>query len=452
MSGSWTEAAIAGVLARVRERAGLTFEPHRRKIVEDTLEQLRVDKRLESPSAFLAALERSDSLVDEVLWALTVGETYFFREPEQFELLRSKILPERLSSSDRFGGQVGLHLWSAGCASGEEPYSVAILLEQEGLLEQASLFASDLSEPALVRARAGSYREWSFRGLDPAVRARYFEPDGNQHRLKADLRSRVIFFPFNLAAPDSRRLWLGLWGLDVVLCRNVLIYLTEDAQRRAYQRLVGALAPGGWLLLGASDPPPPGDLPLSAFPTRSGHVYRRDPLEAPIEPERPAVAPSALRASSLIGLAPPPEDPGAARVRWDVLEVARAKGPEAALAWADEGVRQAPLDVDLRYGRALLLLELGRPKVAAEALREVLYLDRTLPAAHFLDALVKDKLRDPRGALRSLDNATALLADRLDDEPLRLGQGETVGSLRVAIRRARVRLARLGPGAKAGAR
>lgn len=435
MTTAWDSAGLHALLAEVGAEVGLSFAPHRNEMVRDDLERLRLQEGFESPQVMLQAVRASEEVRTRVLSALTVSETYFFREPAQFDFLRERILPERVAAAGQSGG---LHIWSVGCATGEEPYSLAILLEEAGLAERAFLFASDVDEAALLRARRACYRPWSFRDVPEAVRARHFRSRDGEYELDPKLRSRVVFFPFNLASVDARRLWLGLWGLDVVLMRNVLIHLTEAAQRTAFQRVTNALAPGGWLLLAASDPPPPADLPLELVATRAGHVYRRlEPVErAPIR----APADSAeVRLSSLVAPAPRPSAPKTPRLD-ELLELAAREGPQAALTRIESAIEDEPLDVELRYARALLSLEARRPKDAADALRQVVYLDRTLPEAHFLTALVRAKAGDREGALRALDNTEELLAGRADDEVLPLGRGETVGALRVAALRVRLRL------------
>ncbi len=194
--------------------------------------------------------------------SLTVHETYFLRDRPQLSLLASR-LPELIAEAE---DRKGLRFWSVGCATGEEAYSAAMLgldaLVSAGkaveLVERIQpappwrieVLGSDLSAPALAIAEAGRYGTGplsSFRDLPPPY-LRYFPRAGGGRQVREDLRAAVRFEPFNLAQDT-----LPADGFDVVLCRNVLIYLTDWARRRAVELLCRAVRPGGYLMLGATD-------------------------------------------------------------------------------------------------------------------------------------------------------------------------------------------------------
>ena len=198
---------------------------------------------------FLQYDPRAASEYDQIFDAVTTNETYFFREPAQLAAFADEIVPELLEKK----AVKKIRIWSAGCSSGEEPYTIAMLLTEKGYYERASfdIFASDINQQVLSRARKGSYRESSFRATTPELRSRYFEPDSDTTwRIRDSIRNRVSFGRVNLY-DESRVALLG--QLDVIFCRNVIIYFDEASKRSVVSNFHGRLAPGGYLLLGHSE-------------------------------------------------------------------------------------------------------------------------------------------------------------------------------------------------------
>jgi len=187
---------------------------------------------------------------DEIVERITTNETYFFREAYQLKAFTDEILPELLQGRDP---KDRIRIWSAGCATGEEPYSIAMLLREvpaaRGYL--FDVFGSDISKKVLRVARAGQYRESSFRQTDPRYIERYFTRVGPQAFVLADeIRNAVTFGHFNLM--DEAALAL-IANVDVVFCRNVMIYFAPDSRLRLLDSLHRKLRPGGYLLLGHSE-------------------------------------------------------------------------------------------------------------------------------------------------------------------------------------------------------
>lgn len=181
---------------------------------------------------------------------MTVNETYFFREEHQFRCLVTSILPE---FSARRPGRP-LRIWSTPCSTGEEPYSIAIYLLEHwpGLADHdVTLIASDIDTNVLSAARRGLYSERAFQDLPEAIRARYFDPPRNGiSRISERLLESVEFLKVNLIAPPLR---LQQQDIDVVFCRNLLIYFDHTAQQQAVASIASALRPGGYVLLGHSE-------------------------------------------------------------------------------------------------------------------------------------------------------------------------------------------------------
>jgi chemotaxis protein methyltransferase CheR len=170
-----------------------------------------------------------------------VGETYFYRHPEQLAALQRHL----------FGSPQPLRIWSAGCATGEEPYSVAMALLESGRPPgRDRILATDVSERALARAREGAFGSWSMRRLPPWLRARHFAEEGAAMRIAPEVRAMVAFERHNLASDPAPP-----GPFDLVLCRNVLIYFDPTVAAEVLYRLVGAVRPGGFLVLGPVEQP-----------------------------------------------------------------------------------------------------------------------------------------------------------------------------------------------------
>lgn len=198
---------------------------------------------------FLQYDPRAESEFDQIFDLVTTNETYFFREPAQLSAFIDEIVPELLEKK----AIKKIRIWSAGCSSGEEAYTIAMLLTERGYFEKASfeIFASDINQQVLAKARKGVYRENSFRATPPEIRDKYFqrEPDG-LWRVVDSIRNRVSFGRLNLY--DEGRVSL-LGYLDMIFCRNVIIYFDEQSKKVVINNFYNRLMEGGYLLLGHSE-------------------------------------------------------------------------------------------------------------------------------------------------------------------------------------------------------
>jgi chemotaxis protein methyltransferase CheR len=260
----------------VRGHCGLHFGPETRFLLERRIERRMRDLGIASFAAYHLELRSAPAgggelgrLVDEI----TTNETYFFRERRQLQALVGEILPEALlQRRERSGGPVTI--WSAGCASGEEPYSIVILAVEAGIDPGANLrvYASDISRRMLQRARQGTYRESAFRETDAGLRSRYFAEKDGVWRISDDVKKHVDFVHLNLM--DRSKIAL-LGSLDVILCRNVLIYFDAEGKRTVINTFEEKLRPGGHLLLGHSESLINLTTSLELRHLRQDMVYRR---------------------------------------------------------------------------------------------------------------------------------------------------------------------------------
>ncbi len=235
-------------------RAGLHYPEHKRT---DLVYGLGLAVHAGSYASFDALYK--DVMSDERAWNLilvhlTIGETYFFRNGPQFDALRQQIIPDIL---ERRATTHGLRVWSAGCATGEEPYSLAMTigdLLRDDPLWHVSILATDINPRFLERAREALYGDWSFRETPDDVRARFWIKEQNRWRLRPGIRRQVSFAQLNLAEPCYPSLVNGTSAIDLLVCRNVTIYFDAATTRQVVDRFFSALAPGGWLIVGHSEP------------------------------------------------------------------------------------------------------------------------------------------------------------------------------------------------------
>lgn len=232
------------------ECCGLVLGENRQYLVSSRLSRLLDEFGFAKVEDLLRALRQSSNptLKSRVIDAMTTNETSWFRDTYPFEILRQVLLPE-LAAKHR-----PVKIWSAACSSGQEPYSIAMVVaEWEGAFPgktmPVDIIATDLSETMISEARAGLYDGLSIaRGLSPERRQKFFNSVSNGHQIKPDIQRRVRFQKLNLL--DSYAL---LGKFDIVFCRNVLIYFSAETKRRIFDGIARQMDPGGYLIVGASE-------------------------------------------------------------------------------------------------------------------------------------------------------------------------------------------------------
>lgn len=236
----------------IYKRTGMWFADNSKYLLQKRLSPRARELNFDSFQKYFYFLQydpRADTEYDQIYDLVTTNETYFFREPAQLTAFTEEIVPDILTRK----GVKKIRIWSAGCSSGEEPYSIAMLLREAGWYDKAAfeIFASDINQLVLAKARRGQYRENAFRATDPALRERYFtrEADGSW-KISDDIRNRISFGRLNLY--DEPRVSL-LGHLDVVFCRNVIIYFDDASKKVVVTNFYNRLVEGGYLLLGHSE-------------------------------------------------------------------------------------------------------------------------------------------------------------------------------------------------------
>ncbi len=257
MSKVWLEA----VLEELRRVRGLDLSDYRRATLERRLAARMANLRLKDPGEYLQRLRSDPSECDRLIETIDIKVSSFFREPLVFELLARRVLPS-IMERHRRGHTRQIRVWSAGCATGEEAYSVAILLaqalEDEDFPWLPYICATDISPEALAAAQTGKYRRESLETTQLVVLDHFFRPTAEGFEVIPEIRRMVHFSRDNLTSRHSFAPADSVFGsFDLVLCRNVLIYFSLDLQKRVQDKLYGALNPGGYLVLGMSESLPP---------------------------------------------------------------------------------------------------------------------------------------------------------------------------------------------------
>jgi chemotaxis protein methyltransferase CheR len=471
----------------VHELFGLSFPEKRRTDLEQGVRQAFAASTCSDLDGYYHLLLDSDHGAvhrQRLVNALTIGESHFFRDAGQFDALYRNVLPEII---ERRRALRTLRIWSAGCAGGEEPYSVAILLRE--LLPDVddwsiTILGTDINTEALDRARRGTYSDWAFReARAKGLRGRYFQRVGKRYVLAPEVTRMVSFTQLNLAEDNYPSFQTNTTFMDLILCRNVTIYFAPSLTRRVIERLYEALVDEGWLLVGHSEH---SLSTYSKFQARSYPntiLYQRtgQPAVLPEDWDWLTPAPEAVGAPSL-RVPPPMEDPedapsvkaeaapaieeladpceqaqellayGHSEQARDVLLAFVERQPDhveactllcqayanlghwnTAERYCQHAISLDNLSQEPYYTLALVLQHQDRLDEAVKAMKKFVYLDNTSVRGHYgLANLYYSQAKLPQ-ALKSLDNARRLLREYTDDELIGGTGGITVGDLRQAI-------------------
>lgn len=459
--------------AMVAEKIGLCFPENKRKDLWRAAVKLSREHGYPDPEAyidFLLSSTLAKEQVEVLAIHLTVGETYFFRETKSLEALRDHILPDLIR--ERSAGSRKIRIWSAGCSSGEEPYTAAMLIDR--LLPRyqdwdVKIMGTDINCLALEKARSGIYTSWSFRGTPGSLRDRYFVQTGpNTFVLKSAIKRMVTFSYLNLATDNYPSLVNDTSRQDLIFCRNVIIYLTPDVIRKVVHRFYRSLNDGGWMVVAPSETFSLNESLFSPVSFSGTTLFRRtsdksgkrllrsDPLpRVPDRDTQPGFAPMDLMTVPLL---PSGSDPGSlepSRPSKDkehgdlykralasfekgrhqdarsILETLLDKPAQTreriqalalmsrllanqgdlkqAAGWCKKALLVNKTDPELYHLLAMIYLEQGRDFEAARELKRSIYIDPDFIAAHY--ALGSIALGQGKGAeaRRHFQNAAALL-------------------------------------------
>lgn len=391
---------------------------------------------------------------------LTISETYFWREPLVFQALENKILPELIQARQAMESR-RLRIWCAGCSTGEEPYSIAILLRKliPNLAEwQITLLATDIDPKALGRAQTGVYGEWSFRNAPPGLREKNFtRTETGKYAIRREVRQMVSFASLNLAQDNYPSPNNNTGAMDLILCRNVLMYFSSELTRSIGRRFHEALVEGGWFVVSSSElsqvifpqftsvhfpgaivyrrggEKRDGGMPAPSHAVASPPLLQMAEVVTPAEPALVRLPPARSAPLPAPPIPPPPAPAPAEETSADVLAQVRALANEGCLdaAWraCEAAIRDDRLNYGLHYLSAVILQEQQREGEALAALRRAVYIEPDFVLGHFALGNLAQRQGQKSTARKSFANVLALLARLPAEELLPEAEGLTAGRL-----------------------
>ncbi len=239
----------------IHEKSGIYFAENKMYVIQNRLARRLAELDIKTVRDYFyhVKYDTTRKEFNHLIDLITTNETSFFRNEPQLTSFAQEVLPLIIEQKTKTPGRKSLRLWSAGCSTGEEPYTLAMLIldtlpSTAGW--QIEIIASDISEQVLRVARKGEYHGLTLRNVPPAVLNKHFERAGDNYRVKAAVRSLVQFTQMNLN--DERRMSL-MRGLDVIFCRNVMIYFSTDVKKQVVKSFYNILNPGGYLFIGHSE-------------------------------------------------------------------------------------------------------------------------------------------------------------------------------------------------------
>lgn len=439
--------------ALVIERTGMAFYEQRDDDLTRVLSMRFEALGVRDCASYLELVaERAE--LEELMAELTIGETYFFRYREQFEALRDVILPEVI---ERNRHRRSIRIWSAGCATGPEPYTVAIILRQRfgHLVEgwDVSITGTDINQRFLARAREGLYEEWAFRATPDAMRNACFDREGKRWRIRPEYKRWVSFRFHNLVDDPYPSLAHNLHSFDVILCRNVVIYFTTETFRQVLAGFRESLVPEGWLVVGHSEPNTELFRAFRSVEAPGAVLYQKSerpdvhrvvpvlapppPAPPPLPPPEPVTPPQPPL--DLFGTQPPPaaaaETPAGPADPADALRRLADQGAWVEVAREARRMMAAdPLEPFAHLFLAMAQEHSAEREQAVETVRRAIYLDRSLALAHYhLGRMLRDA-GDSAGADKSFRNALRLVERADPDENVRGTEDMTMADLAGLLR------------------
>jgi chemotaxis protein methyltransferase CheR len=438
------EATLSRVEDVLREASGMILASSVRRSLSTALIRASEARGMELSAFLQHLLAREAQYVEQFIEYAVIGETYFFRHPEHLREL-GRVATQKADGLFR--------VWSGGCATGEEAYSISMTLLAAGLpVERIRVTASDISARSLQRARAATYGPWSVRRIEPSMERRFLTPQGDLVMVSSQARRPVDFVRHNLmleAAPVGDQ--------DAVFCRNVLIYFPQELVRQVLLKLVGALAPGGLLFLAPAEIPLANGLGLEQIDVQGSPVFRvprprssqpADSTPAPPAPPDPKLeALRKLKPMSSARPAPAPAPEPAAPVPPAAPAASTGTPSDDVMRQAVNAAREGKFDQAEELGReaarklvpeAYLLLSMvaetrGELNGAVDLVRKALYLDPQMAQGHATLVSLYTRLSRREDAERARQNALRALEGLDDEHPLRGVETMTAGGLRQAL-------------------
>ncbi len=226
---------------KVYKKTGIDLNSYKERQMKRRIESLITRNNFTSYDSYFTAINQDAKLLDEFINYLTINVSEFYRNPQQWDVLDSTVIPQLLK------GKSKLKIWSSACSTGEEPYSLVMLLSKFFPLNQISILATDIDEGAISKAKQGVYSAKSLDNLPKGFKETFFEKYNGTYKINEEIKKQVIFKKFNLLKDEYPK------DCDLILCRNVMIYFTEDAKNIMYKKFHDSLSKDGVLFVGSTE-------------------------------------------------------------------------------------------------------------------------------------------------------------------------------------------------------
>ena len=225
----------------IHQMTGITLGDYKERQMKRRIDSLIAKRNFNDYESYIKGLKSEKVLYDEFINYITINVSEFYRNPKQWEILEKEIVPMLMKRSSV------LRIWSAACSTGEEPYSLVMMMSRFIPLNQIKIIATDIDKEVIAKAKSGLYNPKSLESLPSDLMSKFFNKEGEFYRIKEEVKRCVDFQHHNLLAdkyPDN---------CDMIVCRNVLIYFTEEAKAQIYQKFNKALRVGGVLFVGSTE-------------------------------------------------------------------------------------------------------------------------------------------------------------------------------------------------------
>lgn len=462
MNANLTIIEFSMVSKVIASHLGLNFSDDKRAIISRNLAMAAKDSGFQNLKGFIAWIlspDRKKNEIESLAPYLTNSETYFWREPQVFSALTQNILTDLIASKK--DNNKSINIWSAACSSGEEAYSIAIALHRTipNIKEwKISILATDINSVSLNKARAGVYGSGSFRNPPEWLKRLYFKSkDKDQYEIIPEISKMVTFSKFNLTHEDFLASVCEGHKMDIIFCRNVLMYFTAEWASMISQNLFNCLSDEGWLVVSSCELSSnlfpqyaPGNFPGAVLYHKGRGKYAENIIQTEdyniqaFFSSLPAIAPDPKIIDQLLNsdfkkndLNPQPRS----RASEDILNESKIsiclladKGNlEEALSVCNEAISNDRLAPGLYYLRASILQEQDKSNEAIMSLKKAIYLDPDYIMGHFSLGNIFYRLGIIKSAKKYFTNALELLDTLSDDEILAESEGLSAKYIRGII-------------------
>lgn len=441
---TWNHLFLKKIADFLNQHMGLSESAYQKSDIESRIHRCMSAAKVIDPEAYLGLIQCDKIALNALVNEITVNETYFFRESKHFDFIKKNIVKTNNRKN---------RVWSAGCSSGEEAYSLAMIFSQMLPAQDFSILATDVSLAMLTKANCAIFGQWSMRNVDPAILVQYFTKYNNQYHLNKKIKNMVQFKQLNFVADDYPSIESGVYDMDLIMFRNVLMYIDKNLAQMVLDRVVAALAPGGVLLMGSSDPIIDNRKDLKIVIENFGLCYRKQDVHAQCECQSnnkylDSTQSEEIKKTDFTNSLWPDSNPkvtvGSDKKNFNIQkiqEMIEAKNTQEAIEKLNTIILDDELQPELHFLKATLLVDKGEINEAIQNIKRAIFLDPFFLMAHFFLGDLLLRKRKTITARKYYITVEHLAQARPDNEQVPFGDGMTAGAL---AKIAKVRAGNLG--------